>query len=64
MKLFDRIESSGKFQVPLCMKSSLMHQNEIKFLIRYEVDNPSVTEKMARFRFTRLMFSMESVFAF
>lgn len=46
------------------MKASLMHQNEIKFLIRYEIDNPQLTQKMARYRFTRLIFSMESVFAF
>jgi hypothetical protein len=46
------------------MKASLMHNNEIKFLIRYEIDNPQISQKMAKFRFTRLVFNMESIFAF
>jgi hypothetical protein len=39
MRLFENIEKGGKFTLPLNMRASLMHKNEIKFLIRYEVVN-------------------------
>jgi hypothetical protein len=39
MRLFDKIEKGGKFSLPLNMRASLMHKNDIKFLIRYEVCN-------------------------
>ena len=39
MRLFDKIEKGGKFTLPLNIRASLMHKNEIKFLIRYEVEN-------------------------
>jgi len=38
MRLFDRIEKGGKFTLPLVMRARLMQNNDIKFLIRYEVD--------------------------
>lgn len=47
-----------------------MHKNEIKFLIRYEVVNQEEgvdarqVEKMSRFRFCRLVFNLESLYAF
>lgn len=37
MRLFDTIEKGGKFVLPLVMRASLMQNNEIKFLIRYEI---------------------------
>lgn len=48
------------------MKASLMYHNEIRFLIRYEVENATEQDinKMARYRFCRLVFNMESTFAF
>jgi hypothetical protein len=71
MRLFDKIEKGGKFSLPLNMRASLMHKNDIKFLIRYEVCNqedggPEVpqVEKMSRFRFCRLVFNLESLYAF
>jgi hypothetical protein len=39
MRLFDRVEKGGKFVLPLHMRASLMQNNEVKFLIRYEIDN-------------------------
>ena len=45
------------------MKASLMYHNEIRFLIRYECETENAN-KMAKFRFTRLIFNMESIFAF
>lgn len=39
MRIFDKIERGGKFTLPMVMRASLMQTNEIKFLIRYEVDN-------------------------
>jgi hypothetical protein len=39
MRLFEKIEKGGKFVLPLKMRASLMQTNDIKFLIRYEVDN-------------------------
>lgn len=70
MRLFDKIERGGKFTLPLCMRASLMQNNDIKFLIRYEVDIPQnalvTTEasKMSRFRFCRVVFNIESLYAF
>lgn len=47
------------------MKVGLMNQDEIKFLIRYEVQsNLDEVEKMSKFRFSRLIFSMKSIYAF
>lgn len=70
MRLFENIEKGGKFTLPLNMRASLMHKNEIKFLIRYEVVNseegadPAQVNKMSRFRFCRLVFNLESLYAF
>jgi hypothetical protein len=69
IRLFDKIEKGGKFTLPLNIRASLMHKNEIKFLIRYEVENQSEEgvenqDKMSRFRFTRLTFNMDSHYAF
>jgi hypothetical protein len=70
MRLFDRIEKGGKFTLPMHMRTSLMKNNEIKFLIRYEVDygiDPSdETEgiKMSKFRFCRTVFNLDSLYAF
>ncbi len=68
MRLFDTIEKGGKFVLPLRMRASLMQTNEVKFLIRYEVsneadsgDNPS---KMSKYRFSRIIFNLESLYAF
>jgi len=42
-----------------------MQTNDIKFLIRYEVENnlPD-SDKMARYRFCRVVFNIESQFSF
>lgn len=68
MRLFDRIEKGGKFVLPMVMRASLMQNNEIKFLIRYEIDygaegTPEVA-KMSKYRFCRLVFNIESLYAF
>ncbi len=39
MRLFETIGPNGKLTLPLIMRASLMQSNEIKFLIRYEIDN-------------------------
>lgn len=42
-----------------------MQNNEIKFLIRYEVDNLNESSsKMSKYRFTRVIYNIESMFAF
>jgi hypothetical protein len=41
-----------------------MSNNEIKFLIRYEVETSSEVSKMAKFRFCRMVYNVDSVFAF
>ena len=71
MRLFDRIEKGGKFVLPVLMRASLMQSNEIKILIRYEVDyglpasvEGSETSKMSRFRFCRTVFNIDSLYAF
>jgi hypothetical protein len=81
MRLFDKVERGGKFTLPLVMRASLMQTNEIKFLIRYEVDIPTPTaatvdadggktetmgdiHKQSRFRFCRVLFNIESLYAF
>jgi|LauGreDrversion4_2_1035121.scaffolds.fasta_scaffold15115_8 hypothetical protein len=67
LRLFDVIEKGGKFVFPLVMRASLMQNNEVKFLIRYEVDygigmpEPS---KMAKYRFCRVVFNLESLYGF
>lgn len=38
MRLFDRVDKGSKFTLPLLMRASLMQNNDIKFLIRYEVE--------------------------
>lgn len=70
IRLFDKVERGGKFTLPLVMRASLMQTNEIKFLIRYEVDIPADavgtdgTNKMSRYRFCRVVFNLESLYAF
>ena len=71
MRLFDRIEKGGKFILPLMLRASLMQTNEVKFLIRYEIDYGSQIEegkpessKMSRFRFCRAVYNLESIYAF
>lgn len=69
MKVFDRIEGGGKFTLPIFLRASLMQSNEIKFLIRYEVEpkEGEITvdqDKMSRYRFCRVVFNMESLYAF
>jgi hypothetical protein len=71
MRLFDKIDKGGKFTLPLNIRASLMHKNDIKFLIRYEVENQSdqslpdtADTKMSRYRFCRLTFTMDSQYAF
>jgi hypothetical protein len=72
MRVFDRVEKGGTFKLPLTMRASLMKTNEIKFLIRYEVDygegyleaglpDPS---KMSKYRFCRIIFNLDSLYAF
>mgnify|MGYP006979502216 CR=1 FL=1 len=38
LRLFDKVEPNGKYELPLFVRASLMQNNEIKFLIRYEVE--------------------------
>jgi hypothetical protein len=68
MRLFDKIERGGKFTLPLTMRASLMQANEIKFLIRYEVNIPqsgeTQTSTMSKYRFCRVVFNIESLYAF
>jgi hypothetical protein len=71
MKLFDRIEGGGKFTLPLFLRASLMQSNEIKFLIRYEIESKTSdywtstnADKMSRFRFCRMALNMDSLYAF
>jgi hypothetical protein len=67
MRLFDKIAPNGSFSLPLFIRASLMQNNEIKFLIRYEVEpkeNDENIDKMSRFRFTRLIFNIDSLYAF
>ena len=37
IRLFDSVEPNGKIVLPLFIRASLMQNNEIKFLMRYEV---------------------------
>ena len=37
MRLFDEIKPNDRLEIPMFMRASLMQNNEIKFLIRYEV---------------------------
>jgi hypothetical protein len=37
MRLFDQIKPNESLEFPIFMRASLMQNNEIKFLIRYEV---------------------------
>ncbi len=53
------------------LRASLMQTNEVKFLIRYEIDYGSQIEegkpessKMSRFRFCRAVYNLESIYAF
>jgi hypothetical protein len=69
LRLFDRIEKGGKFTLPLAMRASQLQNNEIKFLIRYEVEYPSIEgmpepSKMAKYRFCRVVFNLDSLYGF
>ncbi len=69
MKIFDRMEGGGNLKFPLFLRASLMQSNEIKFLIRYEVEynedqGVENINKMSKYRFCRLVFNMESLYAF
>jgi len=65
MRLFDKINSGDTIEIPLELRSSLVSNNQIKFLIRYEVETgEEETSPMAKYRFTRIVFSIDSVFAF
>ena len=64
MRLFDRVEGGESFILPLYIRASLMKINEIKFLIRYEVDSGPESDHMSKYRFCRLVFNMESLYAF
>lgn len=51
------------------MRASLMQNNEIKFLIRYEVEtkdseNEGEVDKMSKYRFTRIIYNLDSLYAF
>jgi len=74
MRLFDAIPPLEQIEIPLTLRASLMQTNEIKFLIRYEIeDEPNNLEdqqpdlsssKMSKYRFTRVLFNIESQFSF
>lgn len=66
MRLFDSIQPNGKFSLPLFIRASLMQNNEIKFLIRYEIvqNSDEDIDKMSKFRFTRILFNIDSLYAF
>eukprot|EP00347_Sterkiella_histriomuscorum_P023756 403333495 len=72
LRLFGLVEPNAKFELPLFVRASLMQSNEIKFLIRYEVqikeeqidENLASQDKMSRFRFTRVIFNIDSLYAF
>jgi hypothetical protein len=51
-------------EVELNLRASLMQNNEVKFLIRYEVDSSDAYSMMSKYRFTRVLFNLESHFAF
>mmetsp|Transcript_33758 Transcript_33758/g.32818 ORF Transcript_33758/g.32818 Transcript_33758/m.32818 type:complete len:162 (-) Transcript_33758:830-1315(-) len=67
MKVFDYMHPAEQKDILLNLRASLMHGNEIKFLFRYEVDqgegNPKA-DLMSRFRFTRLVYNIQSDFSF
>lgn len=73
MRIFDKIEGGEKLRLPIFMRASLMQSNEIKFLLRYEVEpvpndanqiNTAEIDKMSKFRFCRVVFNIDSQYAF
>ena len=69
LRIFDKIEPGQEFDVSNYMKASQMNSIEIRFLIRYEVDNQMGDENqkqslMSKYRFTRLIYNMDSTLAF
>lgn len=58
LRIFENVEPDETIELKLNLRASLMGNNDIKFLVRYEVATNSKEEvsKMSRYRFTRVSF--------
>ena len=63
--LFNELDPSGTFELPIQMRAPLIGFNTIKFLIRYEIDMAEEVPVLSRFRFQRLVvdFKTQQIFA-